>query len=237
VSGSATRRVKDCQDPWTGVVVGASGDVTPCCHALQRMGNLGEEAFDDIWAGARFRTFRAFLRSTSPLPVCDTCFVRGWKTEPVPPRERLRDSWKHLLRSAGIGRRDVRLRLWADRATHRSGEPISFNLGLEAGRLLGGDPLDIYLFGEDPAGSRQHLTLTGRFLVVANGPAPLLARMEPMDFEWLELRLPSLRNLPLGEWRMTATLTPAGRSPDDDAARLALATCTFSEELPADAKT
>ena len=56
--------------------------------------------------------------------------------------------------------------------------------------------------------------------------------MQPMDFEWLELRLPSLRNLPRGEWRMTATLTPSGRNPQPETARLAVAPCTFSAAPP-----
>lgn len=224
------RRRKDCQDPWTGVVIGANGDVAPCCHTVQRMGNVSEEAFDDIWAGPRFRTFRAFLQTGTPLPACATCFVRPWKPEPVPPRGGLRAAWNRLLRSTGLGPGKTRLRVWTDRPSHRAGEPLSLSLGLEAGRLLDGGLLDLYLLAEEPSGARHFVTFDGRLLQLVPQPTPLLGSLEPLDFEWLELRGTPPRDWTPGDWRVTAVLTPAGRSVDDEPARLAVATSSFSEE-------
>ena len=129
MKGVAPRRIKDCQDPWTGVVIGSNGDVAPCCHAPQRMGNLGEEELDAIWDGPRFRTFRAFLQSPTPLPVCDTCFVRGWKTEAPPPAGKPRTALRKLLARLGIGRTEPRLKVWTDPGVHRPGEPLILLIG------------------------------------------------------------------------------------------------------------
>ncbi|MBI5441746.1 MAG: SPASM domain-containing protein [Deltaproteobacteria bacterium] len=224
------RKRKDCRDPWTGVVIGANGDVAPCCHTVQRMGNVADEAFDDIWAGPRFRTFRAFLQTGTPLPACATCFVRPWRSEPLPPPGVLRAAWQRLVRSTGVGRGRTRLRVWTDRSSHRAGEPLSFSVGLEAGRLRDGGRLDLYLRAEDATGTRHFVTFDGRLLQVVPRPTPLLGGMEPLDFEWLELRGTPPRDWPLGEWRVTAVLTPTGRGVDDEPSRHAQATSSFSRE-------
>ncbi len=223
------RRLKDCLDPWTGIVVGTNGDVTPCCHTFQRVGNLGEEGLDAIWEGPRSRTFRAFLASTSPLPVCSSCFVRGWRTEPSPPPPPSPSIGRRLLDAAGLGRPKPRLKLWSDRAVQDPREPISVNVGLEAGRLRGGGLLDLYLWADDPSSTRHFVTFKGRWLASGPETMPILSRMEPIDFEWLEVRAVASREWTAGVWRFSAALTPADRGSLDRPHLLATATCVVTE--------
>jgi radical SAM protein with 4Fe4S-binding SPASM domain len=229
VSEFPTRRLKDCLDPWTGIVVGTNGDVTPCCHTLQRVGNLGEEGLDAIWEGPRARTFRAFLASASPLPVCSSCFVRGWRTEPAPPPPSPLPIGRRLLDVAGLGRPKPRLKVWADRAVHHPGEPLSVNLGLEAGRLQGGGLLDLYLWADDPSSTRHFVTFKGRWLAAGPETKPILSRMEPIDFEWLEVRAVPSREWTAGKWHFTAALTPADRGSVDRPHVLAMESCFVTE--------
>ena len=229
MSDPPRRRLKDCLDPWTGIVVGANGDIAPCCHTLQRVGNLDEEGLDAIWEGPRLRTFRAFLASPTPLPVCGSCFVRGWRTEPAPPSPRSRQVVPRLLDRLGLGRPKPRVKLWPGSDGHFAGEPLSVNLGLEAGRLHGGGLLDLYLWVDEPTPRRHFVSFTGRWLTTGAEPKPLLASMEPLDFEWLEVRAVPSREWPAGEWRITAALTLSGRGSVDPSNLLATATCVVTE--------
>lgn len=224
-----TRRFKDCRDPWIGVQIGANGDVAPCCHALQRMGNLMEENLDAIWSGARLRTFRALLASTTPLPVCASCFVRGWREEAVPLRRGFAVGARRLPRLLSGRLRAPRLKVWPDPPVHKPGESLSLNLSLVIGRLAGGPPVDLTLMLEDPSGGRHFVAYNGRWLKIVPEPTPLLEAAEPIDLEWLEVRGGPPREWPAGEWRCTAVLSAAGRDGGDEAARLASASCTFLE--------
>jgi hypothetical protein len=197
------------------------------------MGNLGEEELDAIWDGPRFRTFRAFLQSPTPLPVCDTCFVRGWRTEVPPLPAKPRTALRKLLARLGIGRTEPRLRVWTDPGVHRPGEPLSINLGLEAGSLLGGGPLDLFVFVDDAPGSRHFVSYRGRVLTVVPEPAPLIAAFEPLDFEWLDVRGLPPRDWSAGEWSVTAALAPAGGGLPEGPGVLAEATCRVGAEADA----
>ena len=228
------RRVKDCLDPWTSAVINADGTVTPCCHAMERMGDLGEEAFEEIWDGARFRTFRTFLASTTPLPACESCFVRGWKSEPAPLPFSGGSGWRRVLAAFGSGtpRPNVPgtvsdLVIRTDREAYRRGETLSISLSFSASTLPHSDRLDVFLHAELPDGGRVFVTFDGRFVVVRDAPVPLLRAIEPLDVERLEVRGVPPGEPQLGEWRLVVTVTRAGSGLEDEAALLATASRAF----------
>ena len=228
------RRVKDCLDPWTSGVINADGTVTPCCHAMERMGDLGEETFEEIWDGARFRTFRTFLASTTPLPACESCFVRGWKSEPAPRPSSGASGWRRVLAAFGgaaprppVPGTVSDLAIRTDREEYRRGETQSFVLSFSASALPPSDRLDVYLRVELPDGGGVFVTFDGRFVVIRDGPVPLLRAIEPLDVERLEIRGVPPGEPQLGEWRLVVTVTRAGRGPEDEAGRLATATHAF----------
>lgn len=228
------RRVKDCLDPWTSAVINADGTVTPCCHAMERMGDLGEETFEEIWDGARFRTFRTFLASTTPLPACESCFVRGWKSEPAPRPSSGGSGWRRVLAAFGgaaprppVPGTVSDLAIRTDREEYRRGETQSFVLSFSASALPPSDRLDVYLRVELPDGGGVFVTFDGRFVVIRDGPVPLLRAIEPLDVERLEIRGVPPGEPQLGEWRLVVTVTRAGRGPEDEAGRLATATHAF----------
>ena len=228
------RRVKDCLDPWTSAVINADGTVTPCCHAMERMGDLGEETFEEIWDGARFRTFRTFLASTTPLPACESCFVRGWKSEPAPRPSSGASGWRRVLAAFGgaaprppVPGTVSDLAIRTDREEYRRGETQSYVLSFSASALPPSDRLDVYLRVELPDGGGVFVTFDGRFVVIRDGPVPLLRAIEPLDVERLEIRGVPPGEPQLGEWRLVVTVTRAGRGPEDEAGRLATATHAF----------
>lgn len=228
------RRVKDCLDPWTSGVINADGTVTPCCHAMERMGDLGEETFEEIWDGARFRTFRTFLASTTPLPACESCFVRGWKSEPAPRPSSGASGWRRVLAAFGgaaprppVPGAVSDLAIRTDREEYRRGETLSFVLSFSASALPPSDRLDVYLRVELPDGGGVFVTFDGRFVVIRDGPVPLLRAIEPLDVERLEIRGVPPGEPQLGEWRLVVTVTRAGRGLEDEAGRLATATHAF----------
>ena len=55
------------------------------------------------------------------------------------------------------------------------------------------------------------------------------SRMEPIDFEWLEVRAVASREWTAGVWRFSAALTPADRGSLDRPHLLATATCVVTE--------
>lgn len=235
MSGPA-RRVKDCLDPWTSAVVNADGTVTPCCHAMERMGDLGEETFEEIWDGARFRTFRTFLASATPLPACESCFVRGWRNEPAPRPTSGGSGWRRVLAAFGGASSPPSalsgLAVRTEREEYRHGETLSISLSFSASALPPSDRLDVYLRAELPDGGGVFVTYDGRFVVVREGPEPLLRGIEPLDVERLEVRGVPPGEPQFGEWRLVATVTRAGRGLEDDAARLATATHAFRISAP-----
>jgi MoaA/NifB/PqqE/SkfB family radical SAM enzyme len=74
-----------CQRPWNSTYVTANGKILPCCiapfahkdFAGMILGDLRRQSLEEIWAGERYRAFRARLDSDDPHPCCRTCGV-GW---------------------------------------------------------------------------------------------------------------------------------------------------------------
>ncbi len=67
------RRFRKCDFPWTGVIIGARGEVFACCDPRMAMGNLAEESFDEIWNGKRYRQLRKTVNSSNPQKICANC--------------------------------------------------------------------------------------------------------------------------------------------------------------------
>lgn len=66
-----------CWKMWHSAVVTWDGRVVPCCFdkdATHQMGQIGEEAFAEIWRGEAYSNFRsALLRSRSEIEICKNC--------------------------------------------------------------------------------------------------------------------------------------------------------------------
>ena len=62
--------VKDCDYPWTWMMVTADGAVKPCCFASLPLGNLHESSVEDVWNGATAIELRSFIKADKILPVC-----------------------------------------------------------------------------------------------------------------------------------------------------------------------
>ena len=66
-----------CDWPQTAAYVTHDGTVQPCCMVMgsdrARLGNVREQAFDEVWRDEPYRRFRAALRTPSPPSVCRGC--------------------------------------------------------------------------------------------------------------------------------------------------------------------
>jgi radical SAM protein with 4Fe4S-binding SPASM domain len=62
--------VKDCNAPWTWMVVVADGDVKPCCYSAASIGNLQEATVDDVWNGPVAMELRRFIKEDRIHRVC-----------------------------------------------------------------------------------------------------------------------------------------------------------------------
>jgi MoaA/NifB/PqqE/SkfB family radical SAM enzyme len=70
-----------CQRPWTLAYVTANGNVLPCCispwvardYAGLVLGNVGQQPFEAIWNGARYRQFRTDFETDTPPDPCRGC--------------------------------------------------------------------------------------------------------------------------------------------------------------------
>ena len=62
--------VKDCQYPWTWMVVFSDGTVKPCCFATGALGNLNTAAVDAIWNGPVAVALRTFIKADRVHPMC-----------------------------------------------------------------------------------------------------------------------------------------------------------------------
>jgi radical SAM protein with 4Fe4S-binding SPASM domain len=207
-------RVKACRDPWEVANVRANGDVLPCCHSLQRMGNLNEATLEEIWRGPRYESFRKLLASPSPLPCCRTCFVRGWRPA---RRVNLAEGIRRLLcrddRSAPAAA-TPHLRL--NGTTFRVGEQLTVEMGLSVRNPHRCPIIDIYLAASPERGDgRTFVHMNGRFSVLTSEALPLIAEHSPIPFAAVEVFDFEFPPETAGSWTLTAFTVPAKSAPDD----------------------
>lgn len=65
-----------CSWPWHGTSISWNGDVHPCCHDYfdeNKVGNILEEDFDEIWNGEKLRAFRQRLLDGDDIKMCRDC--------------------------------------------------------------------------------------------------------------------------------------------------------------------
>ena len=73
-----------CRKPWTETFVNWNGDVFPCCcvhtEEKDRMGNIFEQDFDEIWNGENYVAARKeMLDQPNDLKtICHTCKKNGY---------------------------------------------------------------------------------------------------------------------------------------------------------------
>ena len=67
-----------CYDGWMFCVIGPDGVVAPCCYCEEeRLGNVVEQSFVEIWEGELYRLFRkkSLEMPTTGAPICKECFT------------------------------------------------------------------------------------------------------------------------------------------------------------------
>jgi hypothetical protein len=214
--------VKDCRDPWTQANIRANGDVMPCCHSLQRMGTLKGATLEEIWNGPGFAAFRRFLLSCTPLPVCDTCFVRGWRPAPGPSfARRLKAAVERSAVMLGLSNGDdVAPLLRLDRLRYQQVDKLHLSVGLRVGNSSRSRRIDLFVFADDPLGQRHWIRTAGRMTIVVGERVPVLAGFEPFSFEGLELLSIPLRGAACGDYCMRAVASLSGAALEDKRARL-----------------
>lgn len=62
--------VKDCQYPWTWMMVSADGNVKPCCWAPGNLGNLYQASADEVWNGKVAQELRQAVLNDQVHPIC-----------------------------------------------------------------------------------------------------------------------------------------------------------------------
>ena len=66
-----------CLHPWMSAVVTLDGEVMPCCNIHRSdcsMGNLFSDAFEDVWNGSHYQSFRRELQRKDAVPEpCRWC--------------------------------------------------------------------------------------------------------------------------------------------------------------------
>jgi Iron-sulfur cluster-binding domain len=223
-------RVKACRDPWTQVNVRANGDVMPCCHSLQRMGTLTEATMEEIWSGPGFVAFRRFLLSRTPLPVCEQCFVRGWRPAPgVPIGQRLRHAAEWTTTAVGLSEgKEVVPLLQLNKLDFRPSDDLHVAVGLKVGNTARARRIDLFVFAETAGGQRYWIRFAGRMTIVVPELGPALPDFEPFSFDGLELLRMPLASVPAGAYRLFAVATLAGGDPDDRTSRLGQTETAFS---------
>ncbi len=66
----AAETVRDCRSPWEWAMVTSNGDVRPCCHAHEPVGNLGEDSFEAVWNGPTMQALRRDLQAGRVHRAC-----------------------------------------------------------------------------------------------------------------------------------------------------------------------
>lgn len=62
--------VKDCDYPWTWMMVTADGGVKPCCFASLPLGNLHDSTVENVWNGPAAIELRSFIKADKIHPIC-----------------------------------------------------------------------------------------------------------------------------------------------------------------------
>jgi MoaA/NifB/PqqE/SkfB family radical SAM enzyme len=65
-----------CYWPWDTLSVKPNGDVEVCFH--YRLGNVKEEALQDLWRGPKMQNFRRALKNQKLFPSCVRCCYRNY---------------------------------------------------------------------------------------------------------------------------------------------------------------
>lgn len=139
---------KGCNVPWLHIIIGANGEVHPCCISPTVLGNLYENSIEEIWFGPKYAGFRKALKSPHPPRDCFGCRRAIWN-RPT-PLDSLRESMV-------VGEHEVHGLGWSDafevrpgyRARHMGREAtvflknggkrlLSLSLGSQAARLVHG---------------------------------------------------------------------------------------------------
>ncbi|MBI5878456.1 MAG: radical SAM protein [Chloroflexi bacterium] len=81
---------KGCSVPWAHVIIGANGEVHPCCISPTVLGNLNDNSIDEIWFGPKYQSFRKALKSARPPRDCFQCRRAIWN--PPTPLDTLREA-------------------------------------------------------------------------------------------------------------------------------------------------
>ncbi|MGQ3685409.1 MAG: SPASM domain-containing protein [Candidatus Loosdrechtia sp.] len=67
----------DCFDPWERMMIGADGEVFPCCRSGYfqgtSFGNIYKQSFLDIWNGETYRYIRKTINTSNPPQSCAIC--------------------------------------------------------------------------------------------------------------------------------------------------------------------
>lgn len=221
MSQSEAKPYKACDDPWVRVYLQSDGQVVPCCHAQTRMGDLADDDLDAIWSGDRFETFRRFLLSPTPLPVCRDCFIRGWRERPI-----LEDE---ALSAAASSAEPTVLRpsIAVNRTSYAHGDRLTMRIGLEVDGVDPDRRVDVSVWGVLPDGQCQYVHNDGRRTLLAPEPRPLLLATGVFSFAHLEvLHIPVNHWLP-GAYSVHVALTTPGADPQLPDERLAFATAAF----------
>jgi radical SAM protein with 4Fe4S-binding SPASM domain len=75
---------KGCAVPWVHIIVGANGEVHPCCISPTALGNINDNTIEEIWFGPKYQAFRKMLKSSRPHRDCFNCRRAIWKSERSP---------------------------------------------------------------------------------------------------------------------------------------------------------
>ena len=73
-----------CKSPWTSTAINWNGDVFPCScvhtEEKDRMGNIFEQSFKEIWHGEKYVAARKELlgQSNDLETICHTCKKNGY---------------------------------------------------------------------------------------------------------------------------------------------------------------
>lgn len=65
------KTVKDCNYPWTWLMVTSDGNCKPCCFAPGSLGNLNDQSADEIWNGEIAIELRTFIKEDRLHPICN----------------------------------------------------------------------------------------------------------------------------------------------------------------------